>query len=1044
MSTATGKRTISTRFAKTFDTLRGRDGSSSSSSQRSSFAPVDGDSFDASTWIGDWSPLRNQLPLVLVVVLDQLDARNAKEEGLFRISGAYPEVVRLGNALWQASNSHNPNRNRILGQLAAGEANAHTLASVVTFVLRDLHEPLLTFALYDAFMQVTDEEQSLRPLIVRSLARLLPIGHQELLRRLVSTLSGVDGHAATNKMPATNLAICFGPLLLRTRDEAVEQVLRDADKVTRCVETLITHAEVVFASGDERSSELPEHHRVSGKMKTLYQAARAAMKQHVKELQQRSEALQRQTATAGAQRVEPATIIEHRKILTKEDVVARRLQAMWRGHQLRVSLRGVDRVAQAQYNHAVCELITRHRRLFQNFRELFQVYLSALRSFVSQDAYAELSLHVESTLHAMLSASDTLESAYARWPFVDSAGFRLVSDLAQHHTFLGVPPQYLAHLPSCLALLQACFEAMPSLKKYVTRMQQMSRVDGKSLDVLFSEPLEHLRHEQYGVSGPLAKLARLTYLTQRYDEARHWLQLHHLNRRICIVCDIFAGANNDRSVLQALNAIDFHKDDDPFRQALFAQDSGRGRRRLLRQGVITVASEKRAVFLFTDCFVVARVRKQGTRYQFKYLQWLKGCTIPPAADPMLNEFNIQAPHRCYTLCFRSNIEKMEWLTQVTAGIAAIPKLEHSFGSRLSLHKQNFLPPILVRLVERAFLATSSSISPSSSTSSLSSPVLSTTTSSSSSSATKTAAAAPATTTSSAPSLSCSLTSSAPSSTFSSSSSLALSPSASFSHSTTDCHALADAFILPADRYDLLLHRNKLEKFSEIDLADISRMSAGEVADLIIHYIEELPTPLLPWEMIKSQRLFSGKRPLLHEFRAMLASLPPVSRSMLQLITNLLTFAKTGFNLQLLSRILAPSICWPAIQSDMIHSEEYRTQVLLELFSPHYNSLSLQIVESLIVYHELLFSSEQDLSSSFPSPPPSTSASSPLPTLSPSLSPSPSPSPSPNPSLSPVLTSSLDAKASLNPSRSRFKTESQIPRPSRPTKDLPPPPRKEAN
>lgn len=69
----------------------------------------------------------------------------------------------------------------------------------------------------------------------------LPEHHYETLRYLMAHLSKIVYHCDTNKMEAKNLAIVFGPTLLRASDDNMVAMVTDMPHQCRIVESLISH-----------------------------------------------------------------------------------------------------------------------------------------------------------------------------------------------------------------------------------------------------------------------------------------------------------------------------------------------------------------------------------------------------------------------------------------------------------------------------------------------------------------------------------------------------------------------------------------------------------------------------------------------------------------------------------------------------------------------------------------------------------------------------------------------------------------------------------
>lgn len=78
--------------------------------------------------------------------------------------------------------------------------------------------------------------------------RELPEHHYETLKYLLSHLKRIVEHSHTNKMEARNLAIVFGPTLVRAGDDNMVTMVTDMSSQCRIVETLISNVSSVLNS----------------------------------------------------------------------------------------------------------------------------------------------------------------------------------------------------------------------------------------------------------------------------------------------------------------------------------------------------------------------------------------------------------------------------------------------------------------------------------------------------------------------------------------------------------------------------------------------------------------------------------------------------------------------------------------------------------------------------------------------------------------------------------------------------------------------------
>jgi hypothetical protein len=141
------------------------------------------------------------------------------------------------------------------------------VAGVLKLWLRELPEPLLTFALYDQFIAaqckvyffimmtiVGCPDHNLRVRYIKNLLKQLPAQNRELLKYLTAFLRRVQDHSAQNKMAIHNLATVFGPNLLVPPDRSTFQMIQDTPQINGIVNSLIEDYEALFGVYIDSSS----------------------------------------------------------------------------------------------------------------------------------------------------------------------------------------------------------------------------------------------------------------------------------------------------------------------------------------------------------------------------------------------------------------------------------------------------------------------------------------------------------------------------------------------------------------------------------------------------------------------------------------------------------------------------------------------------------------------------------------------------------------------------------------------------------------------
>ncbi|XP_023139367.2 rho GTPase-activating protein 17b isoform X1 [Amphiprion ocellaris] len=161
-----------------------------------------------------------------------------KEEGLFRIAAGASKLKKLKAAL-DCSTS----------QLEEFYSDPHAVAGALKSYLRELPEPLMTFGLYDEWIQasnVSDPDKRLQDLWVT--CDRLPKTHKANLRYLVKFLAKLALDSEVNKMTPSNISIVLGPNLLWPNADGslAEMAAATSVHVVSIIELVIQHADWFF------------------------------------------------------------------------------------------------------------------------------------------------------------------------------------------------------------------------------------------------------------------------------------------------------------------------------------------------------------------------------------------------------------------------------------------------------------------------------------------------------------------------------------------------------------------------------------------------------------------------------------------------------------------------------------------------------------------------------------------------------------------------------------------------------------------------------
>ncbi|XP_073670978.1 rho GTPase-activating protein 44 isoform X6 [Paramisgurnus dabryanus] len=161
-----------------------------------------------------------------------------QEEGLFRVAPSASKLKKLKASL-------------DCGVLDFQEysADPHAIAGALKSYLRELPEPLLTFDLYEEWIQASiigDQDKRLQALLTT--CEKLPKANSENFKYLIKFLAKLNEYQDYNKMTAGNIAIVLGPNLLwaNTEGNITEIMTTVSLQIVGIIEPVIQHADWFF------------------------------------------------------------------------------------------------------------------------------------------------------------------------------------------------------------------------------------------------------------------------------------------------------------------------------------------------------------------------------------------------------------------------------------------------------------------------------------------------------------------------------------------------------------------------------------------------------------------------------------------------------------------------------------------------------------------------------------------------------------------------------------------------------------------------------
>ncbi|XP_043391972.1 unconventional myosin-IXb isoform X9 [Chelonia mydas] len=173
---------------------------------------------------------KNSVPVVMEKLLEYVEMHGLYTEGIYRKSGSANRMRELKQLLQTDPNS-----------VKLENYPIHTITGILKQWLRELPDPLMTFAQYGDFLRAVELPEKQEQLVaIYSVLEQLPQANHNTLERLIFHLVKVALIEDVNRMSPNALAIVFAPCLLRCPDNSDPLTsMKDVSKTTMCVEMLI-------------------------------------------------------------------------------------------------------------------------------------------------------------------------------------------------------------------------------------------------------------------------------------------------------------------------------------------------------------------------------------------------------------------------------------------------------------------------------------------------------------------------------------------------------------------------------------------------------------------------------------------------------------------------------------------------------------------------------------------------------------------------------------------------------------------------------------
>lgn len=198
------------------------------------------------------------VPLLVQLCVSVVEANGLDTVGIYRIPGNTAAVNALKETLGQGLDS------MTLENLDLGDPrwrDVNVVSSFLKMFLRKLPEPLLTDKLYPFFIdanRISSHHNRMHKL--RNLLRKLPRHHYATLRYLINHLYEITKNSQVNKMETRNLALMFGPSIVRPSDDNMATMVTHMSDQCKIIETLIYYHDWMFDDSSPADDNVPEQH----------------------------------------------------------------------------------------------------------------------------------------------------------------------------------------------------------------------------------------------------------------------------------------------------------------------------------------------------------------------------------------------------------------------------------------------------------------------------------------------------------------------------------------------------------------------------------------------------------------------------------------------------------------------------------------------------------------------------------------------------------------------------------------------------------------
>ncbi|XP_070703281.1 rho GTPase-activating protein 23 isoform X2 [Pempheris klunzingeri] len=189
------------------------------------------------------------IPLIVEICCGLVEDMGLEYTGIYRVPGNNAMVSLLQDQL---------NKGVDINPAEEKWQDLNVVSSLLKSFFRKLPEPLFTNDKYNDFIDANRmENASDRLKTMKKLIRDLPDHYYHTLKFLVGHLKTVADSSDKNKMEPRNLALVFGPTLVRTSEDNMKDMVTHMPDRYKIVETLIQHCTWFFTDELDKDEKTP-------------------------------------------------------------------------------------------------------------------------------------------------------------------------------------------------------------------------------------------------------------------------------------------------------------------------------------------------------------------------------------------------------------------------------------------------------------------------------------------------------------------------------------------------------------------------------------------------------------------------------------------------------------------------------------------------------------------------------------------------------------------------------------------------------------------